>query len=372
MRIYLDYNASAPVLPEVVTAVVAATAQLGNPSSIHAEGRALRQLVEDSRAQVAQLLGATADEVVFTSGGTEAIALGAIGLARCARDRGAAPLVLACATVHPAVRGALAQLAREGFEVQTLAVDEAGRLLPFAAARAALVAISAANHETGVVQPLADVRAWAGDSPLFVDAVQWAGKRALTDVVAVADGASISAHKFGGPKGIGALWVKAGWPLAAVMPGGNQERQRRPGTENVAGLAGMAAAAASAPARLAQAPDVGAIASALEVAVLAIDGAHINGGHAERIGNTVNVRFDGARGDAIAMALDVAGIAVSNGAACTSGSVKPSPVLLAMGQDEAMARGAVRFSCGPGTTQAEVRRVMAVLPGIVARARQFG
>ncbi|MBK9070364.1 MAG: cysteine desulfurase [Myxococcales bacterium] len=372
MRIYLDYNASAPVLPEVVTAVLAATSQLGNPSSIHAEGRATRQLVEHSRAQVAQLLDATSDEVVFTSGGTEAIALGAIGLARCARDRGAASLVLVCATVHPAVRGALAQLALEGFQVQTLPVDEAGRLQPFAAARAALVAISAANHETGVVQPLAQVRAWAGDSPLFVDAVQWAGKRALSEVVAVADAASISAHKFGGPKGVGALWVKAGWPLAAVMPGGNQERQRRPGTENLAGIAGMAAAAKCVPARLALAGEISAVAASLEASARAIAGAHINGGHAERIGNTVNVRFDGARGDAIAMALDVAGIAVSNGAACTSGSVKPSPVLLAMGQDDAMARAAVRFSLGPGTTQDDVRRVMEVLPGIVARARQFG
>ncbi len=168
MRIYLDYNASAPVIPEVARAMHDAASVPGNPSSIHAEGRAARQLVEHARARVAQLFDATVDEIVFTSGGTEAIALGAIGLARLARAQGALPVALACATVHPAVRGALAQLVLEGFEVRMLPVDEAGRLLPFAAERAALVAISAANHETGVVQPLAQVRAWAGVAPLFI------------------------------------------------------------------------------------------------------------------------------------------------------------------------------------------------------------
>jgi len=378
MRIYLDHNASAPLHPAAMKAMTAALALAGNPSSIHSDGRRARATVERARRAVAALiLGSdepSTDGVVFTSGGTEAILAGVVGLAGLG---GRAPVVAVLATEHPAVHGAAAAAIAgpRGGRVVTVAVDARGVVEP-ASWRAALaaaptvVALSACNHELGV---LADLPTLAGEARargarVFVDAVQAAGKLALRPIAALADGLSISAHKLGGPTGVGALWLARGVALAPVHPDGHQERGRRPGTENVAGLAGFGAAAGAID--LAAAGVAAMLGARLEAALRLIAGARVHGDGAPRLGSTVNVGFDGVRGEALVIALDLEGISAATGAACSSGSVAPSPVLRALGLDDEAARGGLRLSLGPATTDAEVDAVIALLPGLVARARR--
>jgi cysteine desulfurase len=375
VRIYFDHNATTPLAGAARAAMVRALDRAGNPSSVHTEGRAARDLVEAARRQVAAWLGGEPDEVVFTSGGTEADVLGVVGLARAARGAGRLPRVMVAPIEHPAVLGAAEALVAEGFAVERLVVDADGRVDGADLARrlaggGAVVAVAAANHELGTRQDIAALAAMARAAGwwLHVDAVQLAGKAPLPPVVAAADAVAVSAHKIGGPAGVGALWVRRGIDLAAVSPAGHQERERRPGTENVVGIAGFAAAVELAdPARYAA---VAGLAERLEAGLLALPGVAIQGRGAPRVGNTVNARFAGARGEAIVIALDLAGVAVSTGAACTSGSVKPSPVLLALGLGADEAREAVRFSLGPSNTADEVDRVLALLGPIVDRARR--
>jgi cysteine desulfurase len=375
MRIYLDHNATSPVLDIAREAMRDAAGLVGNPSSIHGEGRAVRSRLERARDAIAALVGTgTADSVVFTSGGTEADVSGIVGLGLAAVAAGAPARVLVLATDHPAVHGAAAALAGRGFTSEVVAVDGAGRVEAGDLARrlatpAAVVAVAAVNHETGVIADVAAVAAAAraAGARLHVDAVQAAGRVALAPIAALADTLAISAHKLGGPAGIGALWIRAGVEVAPLVPGGHQERGRRGGTENVVGAAGFGAAAEAVD--LARASEVATRAARLEQGILAIDGARIHGAGAPRVGNTINAGFAGALGESIVMSLDLDGVAVSTGAACTSGSVQPSPVLLAMGLDRAAAREGVRFSLGPSTTDAEIDRVLAILPRIVARVR---
>jgi cysteine desulfurase len=375
VRIYFDHNATTPLAGAARAAMVRALDRAGNPSSVHTEGRAARDLVEAARRQVAAWLGGEPDEVVFTSGGTEADVLGVVGLARAARGAGRPPRVMVAPIEHPAVLGAAEALVAEGFAVERLVVDADGRVDGADLARrlaggGGVVAVAAANHELGTRQDIAALAAIARAAGwwLHVDAVQLAGKAPLPPVVAVADAVAVSAHKISGPAGVGALWVRRGIDLAAVSPAGHQERERRPGTENVVGIAGFAAAVELAdPARYAA---VAGLAERLEAGLLALPGVAIQGRGAPRVGNTVNARFAGARGEAIVIALDLAGVAVSTGAACTSGSVKPSPVLLALGLGADEAREAVRFSLGPSNTADEVDRVLALLGPIVDRARR--
>jgi cysteine desulfurase len=367
MRIYLDHNATAPLTEDARRAMTAATATAGNPSSIHAEGRAARGVVDDARARIAALVGGTTDEIVFTSGGTEACVAGVIGLAR-----GGARRVVTTPIEHPAVAGACEALGGEGLRIERAPVDADGRLaldrLDALARGGGLIAIAAANHELGTVQDVAAIAAIARahGARLFVDAVQAAGRAPLPPIAAVADAIAISAHKLGGPAGVGALWVRRGVELAPVVAAGHQERGRRAGTENVVGIAGFGAAAAAV--SLDAAARVRALAARLEDG-LAAQGWIIRARAAPRIGNTVNARAPGALGESIVIALDLAGVAASTGAACTSGSVKPSPVLLGLGEDERTAREAVRFSLGPTNTDEEIDRVLAILPAIVSRAR---
>lgn len=351
----------------------------GNPSSVHAEGRAARDLIERSRGHVAALVGGAAEEIVLTGGGTEADCLGVIGLARHGRAAGRPARVLASAIEHPAVAGAALALARDGFEVVRLPVDGAGRLDLDALERAcragaAVAAVALANHELGTVQ---DIGAAAGVCRahgvlLHCDAVQAAGKLSIRVSELGCDALAVSAHKFHGPKGAGALWVRAGLALEPLVPAGHQERERRPGTENLSGIAGLGEAARLArghgPSRAAH---VQALTEQLEAGLRALEGVRVHGLGAPRVGNTVNVGFDGALGEAVVAALDLAGFAASTGAACTSGSVEPSPVLLALGLPEERAVEAVRFSLGRDNTAADVHALLEVLPGIVARARQF-
>jgi cysteine desulfurase len=372
-RIYLDFNATAPLGARVRAAMTHAMGDPGNPSSIHAEGRRARDHVERARGQVARLVGRPREQVVFTSGGTEGNALGVLGLAAVAERRGLPHVVAAAAIDHPSLRGAVAALVARGWQLRQIGVTGvtgvtgAGGFDPDAIAGVGLVAIAAVNHELGTIADPRVTAAARGEGALVhVDAVQAAGKLALEAVDA--DALVVSAHKLGGPQGVGAVALAPtcddGLPL---IDAGHQERGRRPGTENTLGIVGFGAAAEEAdPAAW---PAVAELGDRLEAGLVAIAGVRIHGAGAPRVGGTVNAGFEGARGESIVIALDLAGIAVSTGAACTSGSVQPSPVLLGLGLSADRAREAVRFSLGRTTTAAEIDAVLERLPAIVARAR---
>jgi cysteine desulfurase len=357
-RIYLDYNATMPMVSAAREAVVAALDQgLGNPSSVHADGRRARDVVERARDKVAALMHRPREQIVFTSGGTEANELGLLGLAAVVEKRGGPRIVASDAIDHPSLLGAVAALVARGWEHRPVA----GLSAP---PSAGLVALSAVNHELGTIPDLAGriadaraVGAW-----VHVDAVQLAGKR-VVDIAA--DSIAISAHKIGGPQGVGALAISVddGLPL---VDAGHQERERRGGTENTLGIAGFGAAAAAVD--LSAWPRIVQLGARLEAGLVAL-GARINGS-GERIGGTINAAFHGIRGESIVIALDLAGISCSTGAACTSGSIQPSKVLLALGQSPDEAREAVRFSLGTPTTAAEIDAVLGALPPILDRARR--
>ena len=380
-RTYLDFNATTPVAPQVRAVMVEALDRAhGNPSSIHEEGRAAREWVEHARRQTATLLAARPEDLIFTSGGTEADALGMFGLYAAAVAAGRPPRVLVAAIEHPAVHGAADALAARGAQVATLAVDADGRLDLAAleaalAGGAAVVAVALANHELGTLQDLPAIAALAASAGALVhcDAVQAVG-RIPVDVAALgADAIALSAHKIYGPKGAGALWIRPGIDLAPLFPGGHQERERRPGTENVVGIAGLGAAAelagdadaVAARARIAE------LAGELERGVLAVPGSRVHGAGGPRVPGTINAGFDGAPGELVTQALDLAGVAVSTGAACTSGTVTASPVLLALGLARPRALEGVRFSLGRPTGRSEVEALLQVLPSIVSRVRTF-
>jgi len=362
-RIYLDFNATAPMVSAARDAITAALSVLGNPSSIHAEGRQARDLVERGRNQVAALLGRPREQVVFTSGGTEANAIGVLALAGEVERRGGPRIAVTTPLEHPSLRGAVDALRARGWEVRVAPPAAVGEHL----VGAGLVALAAVNHELGTLADLAAIvpAARAAGARIHVDAVQAAGKLALAALDA--DAIALSAHKLGGPQGVGALAIGPDDALP-VVEGGHQERGRRPGTENTLGIVGFGAAAAVL--EVASWPAVAALGERLERGLLAIEGARIHGAELPRVGGTINAAFAGARGESIVVALDLAGVAVATGAACTSGSVQPSPVLLGLGLSAAQAREAVRFSLGRSTTAAEIDAVLERLPALVARARR--
>jgi len=380
MRIYLDHNATTPLDPRVRDAMDDAMhGAWANPSSPHAEGRAARAAVETARRAVAARIGGAADEVVFTSGGTEADAVGVIGLARLARAQGRPAVALAPATEHPAIAGALAVLANEGFDVREVPVDGAGvmdadALRGLCAQGAAVLALALANHELGTLQDVAAATQIARSTGILThcDAVQAVGKQPVDVAALGVDSLALSAHKLYGPKGAGAAWLRRGLDVAPLVGAGHQERGRRPGTENVLGAVGLGCAA-----RLAMEEGIAGhvrvreLRDWLESQLSSLDGARVHAATAPRIANTINIGFDGALGEVVATALDLAGIAVSTGAACTSGTVAPSPVLLAIAVPEQRAAEAIRFSLGLTTTQAELKVLLEVLPDILSRARHF-
>jgi cysteine desulfurase len=377
--IYLDHNATTPLSPSVRAAMARAEAEAwGNPSSLHAAGRRARAAVEQARAQVAALLGATSEEIVFTSGGTEADNLGVRGLAlEAARPRaGGPPRVLSSRLEHPAVRGALAELAREGFVIDDVPVGPDGRITieAFEAAlrpETVLASLALVNHELGTINPIPALAAVARARGVLFhsDAVQAVG-RLPVDVEALGvDALSASAHKLHGPKGVGALYLRRGRLVHPVLAGGHQERERRAGTENVLGIVGFGAACAEAAGEVHKAgPRIGALRDRLEAGLRALPGARRHGGD-PRAPGTLNLGFEGADGQMLVINLDLEGICASTGAACTSGSVTPSPVLLALGLSAAQAREAVRFSLGRDTTEADIDAVLRVFPGILDRVR---
>ena len=367
--IYLDANATTPLHPAVMAAMMPALREVfANPSSVHKPGQDARALVDRAREQCGAALGCDPREIVFTSGGTEADALAVRGLSR--------RKLVTTAVEHPAVLGACAELERAGVEVVRVPVDRTGQLdltaLDTALEGADLCSAMAANNETGVIFPLREIGELCRKHrvPFHTDAVQAAGKMPLRIRELPIDLASCSAHKLGGPKGAGLLWVRRGLQLAPVQVGGHQERGRRGGTENVAGIVGLGEALERACAALAtEEPRLAGLRDRLEAAANRIPGSRVAGAGAARVCNTSNVAFEGCEGEALLAALDLAGVAISTGSACSSGTLEPSPVLLAMGYPPELARGAVRFSLWSGTTAEQIQRVCELLPGVVEQTR---
>lgn len=373
-RVYLDHNATTPLDTRVFDRMAEVMRTGGNPSSLHWFGQRARATVEEARAQVAALIGASPAEVVFTGSGTEADNLALVGtlsLARPGRTK-----VVVSALEHHAVHVTAKALADTGFAVETChagadGVVDLADLRARVDERTALVAVMLANNETGVLQPVADVVEIARRQGALVhcDGVQAAGKVPIDVHVLGVDTLALSAHKFYGPQGVGALYVKRGTRMKAHVHGGSQERNRRAGTENVAGIAGMGIAAEIAAAELAvEGPRLARLRDLLEGKLLALPGA-VRNGDGPRVPNTSNVSFEDAEAESLAMALDLAGIAVSTGAACAAGAVEPSHVLRGMGLPLRRIQGSLRFSLGRSTTEADVSRVAAGLLEILERHR---
>lgn len=374
--LYLDNNATTRVAPQVLDAMLPYLTQwYGNPSSVHRFGQRSRQGLEEARAQMAQLIGCSDQELIFTSGGTEAIntAIRGVLATRAPRRK-----IVVSTVEHSATRQLCRELAMNGIEIVEVGVDRAGaldmnHLRSFVDDQIALVSIMWANNETGVLFPVEQIAAICRERsvPFHCDGVQAAGKIRVDVRAAGVDLMSLAAHKFHGPKGTGALYVRRGVRLQPLIIGGAQERQKRGGTENVAGIVGMGKAAELADAALAQMPEVAALRDRLEREILTtIQGTYVNGCTDMRLPNTTNIAFARLEADAILLLLSERGICASAGAACSSGSLEPSHVLRAMGIDERIAHGAVRFSLSRYTTAAEISHTIDGLAGVIQRLRE--
>ncbi len=380
-HVYLDWNATAPLRPEARAAMGAAADTVGNPSSVHAAGRAARHLVETARVQVAALVGADPRDVIFTSGGTEANVL-ALDPA-IESEKGPAGRLLVSAIEHPSVRagGRFLPHAREEIPATASGVVDLAALERRLAALAGegirpLVSVMLANNETGVIQPVSEVsrRVHASGGLVHVDAVQGCG-RIQTDFKELGvDLLTVSSHKLGGPTGVGALVKRADVRLTPLITGGGQERNQRAGTENVPGIAGFGAAAEAARTNLStEAPRMAALREELEAGIRRIaPDAVIFGADCDRLPNTTLFSVPGMKAETAVIAFDLEGIAVSSGAACSSGKVTPSHVLAAMGVPEALARGAIRVSLGYASTEQDISAFLAAwakLAGALYRER---
>lgn len=379
-RIYLDHNATTPPSPAVVERMAAALRdEFGNPSSVHHFGQRAKAALDEARSAVAALVGGDPSEIVFTSGGTESDNFAIRGVAEALEATGRRHLI-ASTIEHEAVLNTLKALARRGWKTTLLPVDASGIVDPAALEAAitddtALVSVMHANNEIGTIQPVAELARVARSRGALVhtDAVQSAGKVPVDVKALGVDLLSISAHKFYGPKGVGALWIRRGVRLQPPMTGGRQERSRRAGTENVAGIIGMGVAAREARAKMAEeAGRLAALRDRLEAGILAtIPGTAVNGAPTRRVPNTTNISFDRVEAESLLIALDLAGIAVSTGSACSSGTLEPSHVLKAMGFSPHRAQNSIRFSLGAANTEEDIDRVLAVLPGIVEKLRSL-
>lgn len=380
VSIYLDYNATSPIFSEVLEAMVRAQdPAIGNASSVHQYGQRARALVDTARSSVAALLEADPDEIVFTSGGTEAINLSLRGAFDVLAPAGRKQIVVS-AIEHEAVLHTARALAARGAEVVVIQSGPDGVVAAADMAAAitrdtAIVSLMLANNEIGTIQPVAEVARRCRElGVLFhTDAVQGAGKIPVSVRDLGADLLSISGHKFGGPKGVGALYVRRGARVAAQATGGRQERNRRAGTENVPGVAGLGVAARLARESLVHSVSISGKRDRLERSILTtVAGTAVNGGAASRVPNTTNISFDGVEAESLLIALDLEGVAVSTGSACSSGSLEPSHVLRGMGLPHARARNSIRFSLGANTTDREVDLVAARVPDLVAKLRRIG
>ena len=375
-RIYLDNNATTPVLPEVFEAMRPYFGeQFGNASSIHHHGQQTRAAVEDARESVAALLGCRASEIVFTSGGTESDNLAIAGVVG-ARDH-----VITSSIEHHAVLLACKHLEEIGAEVTVVPVDRRSLVDPADVRRALrpntkLISVMMANNETGVLQPVAEIGRIAAEAGIVfhTDAVQAAGKVAINVTQIGCHALSISGHKIHAPQGVGALYVRKGTRLQPLFYGGRHERSRRAGTENVPGIVGLGKAAQLAKEALDRGDDnkMAAMRDRLQQGILAqVEEAGVNGDGAARVPNTANIHFDHIDGEALVIALDLKGVAVSTGAACSSGAIEPSHVLVAMGLRADQARASIRFSLGKQTVAEDIDFALALVPETVARLREL-
>lgn len=381
-RVYLDYNATTPVEPEVLDAMLPYfSGEFGNASSIHTFGQKARAAVETAREQVAALIGARAQEIFFTSGGTESDNHAIFGIAgSSAHDSKSRPHVITSFVEHEAVLNACQALEKQGVDVTYLHVDQDG-LIDLEDLRGAirketaLITIMHANNELGTIQPLEQIGRIAKDVDVYfhTDAVQSAGKILIDVNQLQLDLLSISGHKIYAPKGVGALYVRGGTRLKQFFYGGHHQRGMRPGTENVAGIVGLGKAAKIARQSLANdAKRLGALRDQLEHGLLhRVPHSRINAARAPRTPNTANLVFPGVEGEALLIALDLKGLACSTGAACSSGAVEPSHVLTAIGLPAEDARASLRFSLGRHTTQADIDFALQVVPAAVAQLRQL-
>jgi len=378
-RIYLDHAATTPVDPEVAEAMLRVlTDAPGNASSIYAEGRAARALVDQAREQVAEAIGAQPNEIVFTSGGTEADNLALRGVMQARRGLG--DHMVTTAIEHHAVLDTAHDLESHGrARVTVVGVDRDGRVDPAAVAAAiepktTLVSVMHANNEIGTIQPIAEIGALCHDRgvKLHTDAVQTVGALDFDVRELPVDLVSVNAHKFYGPKGVGALFVRRGTRLATIQTGGGQEKGRRTGTENVAGIVGLGIALrVAAERRIAESARQRQLRDRIIDGVLArVPDAVLTGHRTERLPNNASFCFPGTQGESLIVALDLAGFAVSSGSACTSGDTEPSYVLLALGLERHVAQGSLRLTVGRATTDADVDALLAALPPIVARLRE--
>lgn len=378
-RVYLDHAATTPPAPEVVAAMSEAmTVAWGNPSSVHGSGRTARRLVNEARAEVARLIGAEPSEITFTSGGTEADNLAIRGAALARRDRGRH--LITSNVEHSAVLQTCRALEAEGWDVTYVPVGPDGLINPAAIAKAmrpdtVLVSVMLANNEIGTIQPVAELSPLCQERgiALHTDAVQAVGQIPVDVNELGVDLLTLSAHKIYGPKGIGALYVRHGTKLTATSYGGSHERQRRAGTENVPGIAGFGVAARLARERLPQRQQhlANLRDRFIDGVLQTVPGTKLNGAREPRLPGNANITFSGVSGEPLLINLDMKGIAVSAGSACASGSLEPSPVIIALGQDKEEAMGAIRFTFGQDNTEDDVDYVLAELPPLIERLRKL-
>jgi cysteine desulfurase len=380
MRIYFDHNATTPVAPAVVETMSGVlTGQFGNPSSVHHFGQQAKSVLDEARSEVATLIGAEPSELVFTSGGTESDNFALRGGADALEGTGRRHLI-ASGIEHEAVLVTLKALSRKGWQVTLLPVDQSGLVKPETLEAAltdgtALVSVMHANNEIGTIQPIAELAriARAKGAVFHTDAVQSVAKIPLDVRALGVDLLSLSAHKFNGPKGVGALWIRRGTRVSAILTGGKHERTRRAGTENVPAIAGLGTAARLAKSKLTEDMDrLSRLRDRLELTVLEqVPGTAINGARGPRVPNTTNISFEGVEAESLLIALDLEGFAVSTGSACSSGTLEPSHVLRAMGFPPHRTQNSIRISLGLGNTDAEVDQFVAKLPGVVAKLRSL-
>ncbi|ABB15341.1 cysteine desulfurase NifS [Carboxydothermus hydrogenoformans] len=379
-RIYLDHGATTPLSREVLEEMLPyLTEKFGNPSSIHAFGREARKAIEDAREKVAKAINASdPGEIVFTGGGTEADNLAIKGIARAYKHKG--NHIITSAVEHHAVLDACLALQKEGFEVTVLPVDKYGMVSVEDVKKAItdktiLITIMHANNEVGTIQPIAEIGEIAREKGVYfhTDAVQTVGKIPVDVKELKVDLLSLSAHKIYGPKGVGALYVRKGLKLEPLANGGGQERKRRPGTENVAGIVGLGKAIELA---VAEMPEESARLTKLRDKLIKgvlerIPYVRLNGHPTKRLPHNANFSVEFVEGESMLLMLDMKGIAASSGSACTSGSLDPSHVLLAMGIPHEVAHGSLRLTLGKANTEEQIDYVLEVLPGIVERLREM-
>ncbi len=378
MRIYFDHNATTPLDPAAADRMMAVLLEeFGNPSSVHHFGQRAKAVIDEARSSVAALIGADPGDLTFTGSGTESDNIAIRGVAE-ALDIAGRKHLIASGIEHEAVLNTLKALAKRGWRTTLLPGGESGVVSVDALREAitddtAIVSIMHANNEVGTIQPitaLAEI-AHARGVLFHTDAVQSVGKIPVNVKTLGADLLSLSAHKFNGPKGVGAIWVRRGVRLTPPMTGGRQERGRRAGTENVAGIAGCGVAAGIAMKKLATEADrLGALRDRLERGILStVPGTVVNGGGSPRVPNTTNISFDRIEAESLLIALDLEGIAVSTGSACSSGTLEPSHVLKAMGFPAHRTQNSIRFSLGAGNTESEIDHVISVMPAVVDKLR---